>query len=173
MTLNTLHAYILPLKSDVSFFNVFIESIYNEWYDFYKSNSITYEDIVKFYKEKIDNVFILAYDTKDSQEFMGCYSIYRIQGLIADILIIKKYRGRGYGRILMNDVLHKLRYNLFSYLYCEDKNINFYKKYGFVLIYKSDSSKNAYNLMVRFNMVMILVLIIMICLILIILSKFF
>lgn len=158
---------IIPLKSDVSFFNVFIESIYNEWYDFYKTNSITYDSLVKFYKDKIDNVFVLSQD----KEFMGCYSIYQFYGLIADILIIKKYRGQGYGRMLIKDALYKLRYNLFSYLYCEDKNIKFYEKYGFIPIYKTKNS-NSYNLMVRFNMVMILVLVIMICLI-VILSKFF
>ena len=159
---------IIPLRTNVSFFNVFIENIYNEWYDFYKSNSITYDTLVKFYKDKIDNVFILAQD----QEFIGCYSIYQFYGLIADILIIKKYRGKGYGRMLIKDVLYKLRYNLFSYLYCEDKNIKFYEKYGFVKIYKianSSNSSNSYNLMVRFNMIMIIVFIFAI----VVLSKFF
>jgi GNAT superfamily N-acetyltransferase len=161
---------IIPLKSDVSFFNIFIDSIYNKWYDFYISKSIKYEDIVSFYKDKIDNVFILAQD----QEFIGCYSIYQFYGLIADILIIKKYRGKGYGRMLINDVLYKLRYNLFSYLYCEDKNITLYQKYGFIKIYKTaNNSYSSYNLMVRFNMVMIIVVILLIIIILIILSKFF
>lgn len=162
---------IIPLKSDISFFNVFIDNIYNEWSDFYKSKSITYEDIVRFYKNKIDNVFILSHE---SREFIGCYSIYQFYGLIADILIIKKYRGKGYGRMLINDVLYKLRYNLFSYLYCEDKNIAFYQKYGFLPIYKTGKgSDTTYNLMVRFNMVMIIVLILVIVIIVIILSKFF
>jgi len=147
---------IMSLKSNISFFDIFIESIYNEWYDFYIKNSISYDDLIKFYKDKLDNVFILFNIT--NSEFIGCYSIYRIQGLIADILIIKKYRGQGYGRILINDALYRLRYNLFSYLYCEDKNINLYKKYGFILIYKT----NTYNLMVRFNMVIVLTLLLLI-----------
>lgn len=146
----------MSLKSNISFFDIFIESIYNEWYDFYIKNSISYDDLIKFYKDKLDNVFILFNIT--NSEFIGCYSIYRIQGLIADILIIKKYRGQGYGRILINDALYRLRYNLFSYLYCEDKNINLYKKYGFILIYKT----NTYNLMVRFNMVIVLTLLLLI-----------
>jgi GNAT superfamily N-acetyltransferase len=156
---------IVKLDKDEFFFNIFIDNHYEEWGEEYKNKSISYNDIVKYYRINISNIYICI---TDDNKYIGCYSICNNKNLISDLLIVKKYRNKGYGKILLRDAIKKLNNRVYIILYCKNDKITFYEKFGFICIKKSEN-----NLMIKLNYFLILLIFIVLLLIMLLTICFF
>lgn len=105
---------------------------------------ITKENYISYYSSNIynnDNYFIYLMKVNDNIVGMGSiiieYKIIHNFGKVAhieDIVIDKKYRGKGYGKMMINHLI-KIAKQFKCYkiiLSCSDENKNFYKKNGFI-----------------------------------------
>lgn len=53
--------------------------------------------------------------------------------MIYDVIVAQKYRGLGYGRVLLETLIADERLKNIERveLYCQDRNVSFYEKFGF------------------------------------------
>ena len=51
--------------------------------------------------------------------------------IIDGIIIDEKYRGKGYGGILLKNIMGKIRNN--GFLLCEEQNVKYYEKYDWIM----------------------------------------
>jgi GNAT superfamily N-acetyltransferase len=149
------------IKLDESFFYIFIDNHYEEWIDDYKNKSISYNDLVNYYRKNSYKIYIAI---TDDNEYIGCYSVCNKTNSISDVLVVKKYRNMGYGKILLRDAIKKLNNRTYITLYCNDDKLVFYEKFGFFCISKT---VNGDNLMIKLNyniiFIMIMIILLAIC----------
>ncbi len=129
--------------------NNIIDVHYNHWVKFspkMTKENTTYKFTKLYTKDELPFGIAL---TNDSDNIIG-FCVFKIENLkkypeifpwISDVMILKKYRGKGYGRILLHygeKILKDLGYNK-VYVWT-DQAPEFYKKLGF--IYKQEVEKN-------------------------------
>jgi glucosamine-phosphate N-acetyltransferase len=136
------------------FNNIFIRNIEPDDYieyltlmrEFHGYNyEISYDNFCKQLKSMIDNEFcnILVIYSNIERKLIGAGSIYKLVklhnnsvGQIEDIIITEKYRGYGYGKLLIEKLCHigLNKFNCYKIiLNCLDKNIQFYEKCQFIV----------------------------------------
>jgi glucosamine-phosphate N-acetyltransferase len=106
---------------------------------------ISYDNFCRQLQSMIDNEFcnILVIYSNIERKLIGAGSVYKLVklhnnsvGQIEDIIITEKYRGFGYGKMLIEKLCHIGLYNFNCYkiiLNCLDKNIKFYEKCNFIV----------------------------------------
>ena len=106
---------------------------------------ITYDNFCKKMQSMVDNDFcnILVIYSNIERKLLGAGSIYKLVklhnnsvGQIEDIIITEKYRGFGYGKMLIEKLCHigLHKFNCYKIiLNCLDKNIKFYEKCDFIV----------------------------------------
>lgn len=90
-----------------------------------------------------NNCYILVIYSKNDNKIIGAGSIYKLIklhnnpiGQIEDVIITEKYRGYGYGKLIINKLtdIGFSKMNCYKViLNCLEKNIPFYKKCNFVI----------------------------------------
>lgn len=138
-----------PEKQD-ELLNIIIPYFYKEWYDSYIKLNYTQEDLIKFYKnEKNLKTFIFFKDTI----FIGAFTLAKKENkiILSDVYVVKEYRKKNIGRNLVKYAINIVSKEYSSlYLYSKEKQLNFYKKLGFFILYKQKDDiyvlkKNIYN----------------------------
>jgi len=102
---------------------------------------ISEKEYASFFSNLENNVHIYVMQT-DEEELVGMGTIMVEKKLIyggskvahiEDVVIDKKYRGMGYGKILLDNLIKKSKkfdcYKII--LNCDEKNVEFYEKTGF------------------------------------------
>ena len=126
-------------KSNIEQLNEIMDLIFDEWG---KSFSSSKEEKLNKLKEPILNGhrFPQAYLLKDDNEIIGSFLIleHELKGSdlspwLACVVINKKYRGQGYGNILLNHIKTTIEEN-FPEIYLTTELVGFYEKIGFKLI---------------------------------------
>ena len=100
---------------------------------------ILYNDFCNFLKNK--HVIIQVIEDKKLQKIIGTITILKEKKLIhnlgvvshiEDFIIDEKYRGFGLGKILLNNAIELSKDCYKIILNCSDKNVEYYKKFGFI-----------------------------------------
>jgi len=103
-------------------------------------NNFTYEEFSKFF-DKINDSIILVIEEDNKiigtakllieQKFHNNFSK---MGHIEDVVILKEYREKGYGTLLMKELIKISKENncYKIILNCNTENIDYYKKMGFI-----------------------------------------
>lgn len=141
--------------------NYIIDVHYNHWVRFNP----------KMIKENTINKFSNIYTTNelpfgvalldDSNKIIG-FCVYKIENLkkypeispwISDVMIFEKYRGKGYGKILIKEsekILKELGYETI-YVWT-DQVPEFYKKLGFIFVQEVEKNEGGYGLLFYKNL---------------------
>lgn len=133
---------IVNLSQYPSFFNVFVNHLYNEYKNTFFKNQ-TKRQVRSVYKKNMNNIYIAIKGDK----FLGCYSIQNC--LISDVYIVPSERSKGLGKIMMNHA--KKKYCWKWGVYTTMKNAGFYEKMGFQMKHR----KNNIYYMVAYNYTLI------------------
>ena len=118
-------------------FNGYLDLMY-EFSNFKKD--VTYEYFKNYIDENKDKIRILVIYNHENK-LIGAGSIFKLEklhnnpiGQIEDVIICEKYRGRGLGNLIIENLVN-VGFNEFNcykiILNCLDKNIGFYEKSGF------------------------------------------
>ena len=106
-----------------------------------EGNIISEKEYADFFSNLEKNVHIYVMQT-DDEELVGMATIVVERKLIhggskvahiEDVVVDQKYRGMGYGKVLLDNLMRKSK-NFGCYkiiLNCDKKNIGFYEKHGF------------------------------------------
>lgn len=128
--------------------NYLIDIHYNHWVK-YNPKMLKEDTIYKFSKLYTKNELPFGVSLIDNDEIVG-FCVFKKENLknyphitpwLSDVMIIEKYRGKGYGKILVSNgekILKDEGYNI-VYLWT-DQAPDFYKKLGFK--YKQEVEKN-------------------------------
>ncbi len=121
-----------------------------EWWG--KDEGYLYEEVECYVKHAINKdslpmTFGLFIDNK----IIGLYHlIYNdldirvdIYPMVADIYILKEYRGKGYGKILINDIVKRIKSLNFPQFYLYTSHHNLYEKFGFEFVEEIDTYRKS------------------------------
>ena len=107
----------------------------NDLYKLYKNEWWTKDREKKDIKKMLKYTPIIIGVVKDKKliAFARVLSDFTYKAEIYDIIVRKKYRNKGVGKLLIKEILnHKKLKNVKQFnLQCEDKMVLFYKKFGF------------------------------------------
>ena len=129
--------------------NFIIDTHFNHWVKF-NPKMIKENTIYKFTKLYISDELPFGIALIDDSDNIVGFCVFKIENLkkypeifpwLSDVMIFEKYRGKGYGKVLLHygeRILKKHGYNTI-YVWT-DKAPDFYKKLGF--IYKQEVEKN-------------------------------
>jgi glucosamine-phosphate N-acetyltransferase len=122
------------------------EDYYNGYMDLmyeftnYKHN-LSYDDFVLYLNKMNINTKIIVIYSKNEHKIIGSGTIFKINklhnnpiGQIEDVIINNKFRGFGYGKLIINELINFGLNDFKCYkiiLNCLDKNIQFYEKCNF------------------------------------------
>ena len=133
-------------KSNIEFLDDVMDLIYDEWG---KSFSCSKEEKLNKLKTPIldGNDFPHAYLLKNhDNDNIGSFLILEhelkdsdLSPWLACVVINKKYRGQGYGSVLLNHIKTTIEEN-FSKIYLTTELVGFYEKIGFKLIKLIDNN---------------------------------
>ena len=133
-------------KSNIELLDNVMDLIFDQWGE---SFSCSKEEKLHKLKEPIlnGNNFPHAYLLKnDNDENIGSFLIleHELKGSdlspwLACVVVNKKYRGQGYGNILLNHIKTTIEAN-FSEIYLTTELVGFYEKIGFKLIKLIDNN---------------------------------
>ena len=133
------------MTSGITFRNL-IKEDYNEYMDImYEFTNYKYDLSKENFEKQIDNInnnnlqqiIVIIYNNK----LIGAGTIFKLTkihnnpvGQIEDVIIKNEYRGKGFGKLIIEKLIDIGINNFGCYkviLNCLDKNIDFYKKCGF------------------------------------------
>lgn len=114
---------IVNLGAQPRYFKVFFSEIFREFQSFFKG--LTRETVKENYWANKNNIYIAL----DNKKFIGCYSVHGC--LIGDVYVNSLYRGKGIGRLLIEDAKKRTWYCLRWTLTTATKNVGFYEHQGF------------------------------------------
>ena len=129
--------------------NYIIDIHYNHWVKF-NPKMVKENTIYKFTKLYTTDELPLGIALIDDKDDIVGFCVFKIENLkkypeifpwLSDVMIFEKYRGRGYGKILLQygeKILKEFGYDTI-YIWT-DQATDFYKKLGF--IYKQEIEKN-------------------------------
>lgn len=120
---------IVNLADNPRYFKPFFAEIYAEFQSFFAG--IPKEHLRKDYWSRRTQIYIAL----NNKNFIGCYSIKR--GLIGDVYVNKKYRGKGIGRLLIKDAKKRNWYCIKWELMTGASNLVFYENQGFRVVSQS------------------------------------
>ena len=135
-------------KSNIELLNEVMDLIFDEWGENFscskeekvnklKAHILTGANFPQAYLLKdynnnnIGSFLILEHELKDSN----------LSPWLACVIVNKKYRGQGYGNILLNHIKTTIEEN-FSEIYLTTELVGFYEKIGFKLIEIIDNNGN-------------------------------
>lgn len=128
--------------------NLIIDTHYNHWVN-YNPKMLKENTIYKFSKLYTKNELPFGVALLDNNNIVG-FCVFKIENLIkypdiypwlSDVMILEKYRGKGYGKILLSYGEQILKKQGYKTIYVwTDQAPDFYKKLGFK--YKQEVEKN-------------------------------
>ena len=123
--------------TEISFVSKKYWNYSDEWMEIWKNHlTITENFIINNYVYHLEN---------DANEIVGFYAFVKFDNYIEldSLFVSPEYIGKGFGNLLMNDFLSKVREIYFNYkkLKAEPFAEIFYKKYGFETVELQLSSK--------------------------------
>ncbi len=124
------------MKEDLIITDKLPESQINQLLELYKNESWSKNRELKDIKIMLENSNIIALINKSNEEliaFARFLSDFVYRAVIYDVIVSKKYRGLGYGRIILEEIIkHKILKNVERVeLYCIDHNVTLYEKFSF------------------------------------------
>ena len=126
-------------KDNIELLDDVMDMIYDEWG---KDFSSPKEEKLNKLKQPIlkSENFPQVYLLKENEKNIGSFSIleHELKGSdlspwLACVIINKRYRGKGYGRILLEHIKHTIEEN-FAEIYLTTEHVGFYEKIGFKLM---------------------------------------
>lgn len=89
-------------------------------------------DVIKML-EKSNVIALINTDNGDIVAFSRVISDFVYRAFIYDVMVAEKYRGQGYGKLIVNSLFNHYNLNPVERveLNCIDKNVAFYEKLGF------------------------------------------
>lgn len=126
-------------KENIEEVDNIMQMIYDEWGSTFSSPK---EEKLNRLKTPILNgdIFPHAYLLKNNNDNIGSFLIveHELKGCdlspwLACVVVNKKYRGKGYGNILLNHIKNTIEEN-FNEIYLTTELVGFYEKIGFKLI---------------------------------------
>ena len=140
------HGTVKITKSNIHLLDEVMDLIFDEWGE---SFSCSKEEKLNKFKtpilngENFPHAYLLKNDNNDN---IGSFLIleHELKGSdlspwLACVVINKKYRGQGYGTILLNHIKNTIEEN-FSEIYLTTELVGFYEKIGFKLIKLIDNN---------------------------------
>ena len=130
---------VLVSKDNIHELDRAMDMIFDQWGDGFSSSKETKLNKIK---ELIinDSKFPQVYLLKDGKNYIGSFSIleHELKGSalspwLACVVIDKKYRCKGYGRVLLEHIEYVLNKN-FSEIYLTTELVGYYEKIGFKLL---------------------------------------
>ena len=134
--------------------NKIIDIHFNHWIK-YNSKMIKENTIYKFKQLYTKDILPFGIALFDNEENMVGFCVLKIENLkkypdiypwLSDIMVFKEYRGKGYGKILVEEgkrILKKLGYNKI-YVWT-DQVTDFYKKLDFQYLHKVKKNEGGYG----------------------------
>lgn len=132
-------------------------SLMNEFtnYTYNSTNDDFIKNLIKLKTNNLCNILILF--SQNENKIIGAGSIFNLiklhnnsVGQIEDVIITKKYRGFGYGKLIINNLIQigLTKFKCYKIiLNCLEKNIEFYKKCDFIISgYEMKYNKCDYNI---------------------------
>lgn len=111
--------------------------------DFYRENGLEFNKSQKYFGSNVK-----SYVLKNDKEVVGAVTVstYKNRNFIEALAVDKKYRNKGYGKLLIEKVIHEIKNPIFTI----SKVDEFYLKNGFVysdedIIDKECKTCNRYN----------------------------
>ena len=132
-------------KSNTSLLDDIMDLIYDEWGS---SFSVTKQEKLSKFKTLIlkNETFPQAYILKEGSESIGSFLILKhelkgsdLSPWLACVVINKKYRGKGYGKILLSHIKNIIEEN-FPEIYLTTEHVGFYEKIGFEFVKLIDNN---------------------------------
>ncbi len=104
--------------------------------ELYKNEDWTNNRKTEDVKLMLENSHVIALVNSDNDEiiaFTRFLSDLRYRAMVYDVIVSEKYRGKGYGRIILETLVnHQMLKNVEKIdLYCDNHNVKFYEKFGF------------------------------------------
>ncbi len=130
---------ISKVDIDSKYYQEILEIFYNWWG---KKKGLTLSDIDKIYRHSQDNFKPVIYGLIIRDELVGVIELNERDGIIdkdyqpyiANVFVKEEYRGLGYSRILINDIVEVVKEMGFKDVYLHSKHENYYEKFGFQYI---------------------------------------
>lgn len=137
---------IIRLSLVPEYLDEMADALYEEWYESLSDKGYnTKEDVCNFYRDMMRYMFVAV---DDGNRFVGCYSL--IGFVIGDVFVAKEQRGKGLGRLLIEDAIRRHWYLYKLELVSATKTVAFYEIFGFKMSHKTDDGD---LWMVRYNYV--------------------
>jgi predicted GNAT family N-acyltransferase len=124
------------MRNDFFIVDTLTEEQLIQLFDMYKNERWSKERKLDDVRIMLENSNIIALINRNNNELISFArflsdSIYR--ATIYDVMVSEKYRGLGYGRVLLETVIshNQLRNIERVELYCPNQKVSFYEKFGF------------------------------------------
>lgn len=141
------------------YYQEIINIYYNWWGKYIKKKTLkeidnsygenlTKDSLPNLYALIINDTLIGTYEINEKDDIEN----EKFTPYVANIFVKEKYRGNGYGKILINDAIKKTKQLGYDKLYLHSHHENFYEKYGFRLIKKVETQygqKRIYELKIK------------------------
>ncbi len=132
-----------------------ILGIYYNWWGIKKG--LTISEIDKIYRYNKDAFKPVIYGLIIKEDLVGVIELNEHDGIIdkeyrpfiANVYIKEKYRGLGYTKILINDIVEIVKKMGFKDVYLHTKHENYYEKFGFHYIGLGNSNHGPKRIFVR------------------------
>lgn len=151
---------IEPLKNHPEFIDTINKLCFEEFHYFFPDYSL--QDFEKSIKAKLNMdklpIFFIAFEAK---ELIGCFALREYENIgdfvpplkkkyspwLASLIVLSKFRGRGFGRLLVNISKEKTKEFGYKKLYFFTDKEEFYEKLGFKILEKTNLNNNPVSIM--------------------------